>query len=138
MKLINKRKLERDKLRDLITQGPILVIIEEDTFLSDSYRYAANTILLRKGNSFQIEKSRDHLQTHFELASHYNMRYQANDKGELDFMESIDKIYPSFANIVICSGSITIIKSSDLPLPKGLSDWYFQRRGFFTGKKFGL
>jgi hypothetical protein len=137
MKLINKRKLERDTLRDLSAEGPILVIIEEDVYLGDSYRYAAHTILLRKRNSFVIQKSRDHVTTHYALASYYNIRYQT-DNGKLDFMETVDKMYSSFANIVIVDGDFITLKSSDLPLPKGLSDWYFQRRGFFTGKKFGL
>jgi hypothetical protein len=142
MKNISIAKTRRDYIRSLSAEGPILIIIEEGSLsITDVLSYSAHTILRRKGNSFVIQKARDYVTTHYGLAAHYRISYKT-DKDQLDFIEVLDKIYSHFAYVIILEKDTeTIVKTDELPknvIGKGMTEWYFKRRGYFVGKKFGL
>jgi hypothetical protein len=142
MKKILIAKTRRDYIRSLSDEGPILIIIEEGVLsITDVLSYSAHTILKRKGNSFVIHKARDYVSTHYALAAYYNISYKT-EEGQLDFIEVLDKIYSHFMHVIIVENSTEIIiKTDELPknvIGKGMSEWYFKRRGYFAGKKFGL
>ena len=127
--MVEKAKEQRDKMRELASEGAILVLCEENAskILVDGFKYAAHTILERKGNDeFLIIKSRVY-------------DYNANTVHR-NFMKRIDDMYAQFIHVMIVEdrNNITTIKTPDLAPEKGLSKWYFEKRGHFMGKKFGI
>lgn len=122
--------------RETALEGAMLVICEENCykFLVDGFKFAADTIVERKGGAFVVSKSKKHRENTKALAEYYGLM------DGLNFMETMDAIYKCFAHVVVVSDrlEITNIRTTDLEDEKGISDWYFNRRGYFTGKKFGL
>jgi hypothetical protein len=134
--MFSKVKEDRDKMRELASKGAILVLCEDGKFnvLLDGFKYAAHTILERMGSTdYLVKKSRETVQTRAALSYSYG-------GVNLSFMELIDAMYLKFNHIVIVEDRKTIhfIKVEDLPKQNGLSEWYYNKRGYFTGKKFGL
>ena len=141
MKNISITKTRRDYIRSLSAEGKLLIIIEEGVLsITDVLTYSAHTILKRKGSSFIVQKARDHVNTDYALAACYGVERDGSNK--VDFMKALDKMYSHFAHVIIIEKDIeTIVKTDELPknvIGKGMSEWYFKRRGYFAGKKFGL
>lgn len=118
-------KDEREKYRNLVSEGAILVLCEEGTVrsLRSGFLYAAHTVIERISNDkYIVHKSRD------------------DDFGNTvneSFLTKVDSIYKQFTSIliVIDINNIEHLKKDNFPV---MSEWYHSKRGYFTGQKYGL